>query len=313
MKLKDAISRIEEKGVPAIILLDGEEPYFIKEVVGAIRRALSGKNLVWRDYAKPTKDEPYFRDLRQVDLRFPTRVFFVRSADSLRWAGVQRFIDHPVKNSHLIFQVSKIPKEMTRRGLLVNCKKLNERKGEVEEWLIGLAKGQDLALSEVVARFLVSVYGADLMMLANEVKKFVILFEGRDVTVGDVEPYLMGTVGLSFTKMYAAIVRKDKKALIRTIMESQKDGTTQGLVGMLFSFVERFLTARAVRGVDVRDAAQTLGKSPYLVKMDMKHAGKFRGMGLWKAVRCLAEADQELKSGRASGASLLRAVEALCV
>lgn len=312
MKLKAAISRIEDKGVPAIILLDGEEPFFVRGVTDTIRRVFKEKSLVWKEYDKPTKDEPYYRDLRQVDLRFPIRVFFIRGADKLRWAGVQRFIDHPIKNTHLVLQVTKIPKDMARRGLHVNCKKLNERKGEVEEWLLALAKEQGLALSEVVARFLVSVYGSDLMLLDNEVKKFVILFEGRDMSVGDVEPFLMGTVGLSFTKTYAAVVNKDKKALIRSLIEAQKDNTVQGFVGMLFSFVERFLMARAVRGVDVRDAAQTLGKSPYLVKMDLKHAGKFRGMGLWKAVRFLAEADRELKSGRSSEASLVRAVESLC-
>lgn len=312
MKLADALTRIEDKGVPSIIMLDGEEPYFVGAVLSAIRKALKGKNLVWKDFEKPSKSEPYFTELRQVDLRFPTRVLVVRKADKMRWAGVQKFIDHPVKNTHLVLQVTKIPKEMARRGLHVNCKKLNDRKGEVEEWVLDQAKKAGLLVSETVARFLVASYGADLLLLSSEIRKFAILFKGRDVTVGDLEPYLLGPIGISFTKTYAAMIRKDKKALFRILIEAQKENNVQGFVGMLFSFAERFLMARAVKGVDLNDAAQTLGKSPYLIKMDLKHADKFRGMGLWKGVRFLAEADRELKSGRSSEASLFRAVEALC-
>jgi DNA polymerase III delta subunit len=315
MKATEALERIRQKGVPTLVQLHGEEPYFINLVLSGIRSFLMSRtsNVVWRDVGKP-KGISLWQDLRQRDLRLPTRVLVFRDLSSkVDFKPLVSYLEVPMKNTYVVVQGKELSKILERKGLLVDCSPLNERKGEVEQWLMEQGKELGVKITEAVARFLVSIYGSDLSFMRNELEKLVIMFEGQELQVGNIEPYLtVSSKGLSIFKTYNAWAKKDRRALLRLISDAEKEGEQQGLIGMWFSFVERFLSVMAVKGADIQDVAKTLGKSPFLIRMDQKNAKNFSTLVLWWVAYYLAEADKALKIGRSCSRMLVKVVDFLC-
>lgn len=315
MKLRESLERLRVKGVPPVIFMVGADAYFCSQVVRVVRSILEGdarKSIVWCEWEKPEKEARLLLELVQVDLRFPLKVHYIRSADKIPTAPVERFLDKPVKNTHLLIQFEKVPEKLQRRALLIDCEELSERKGEVEAWLIEEAQALDFKLHESTARFLVATHGNDLCMLHNELEKISYLFPKREVMVGDVSAFLFSMSGISIPKLQTILIHKDKKALMEMLREADQDQNLIGFVGMLFSFLDRWIVVRSVKSPDPKDVAQVLGKSPFMVRLDRDNSKAFRAMTLWRATRLLAEADRALKSGQTADVPLTKAVAVLC-
>lgn len=314
MKVTEVIERIKTKGVPSPLFLVGDDPYFNYTVNKTVRQVLEGQSktpIVWLEYEK-YEPNGFAVDLTQVDLRFPVKVYFLRKAEKAPVEVIKKFLDHPFKNTYIIMQLEKIPEALQRKGMQADCEPLNERKGEVELWLQKEALSLEFKLHDTTARFLLETFGNDLGTLRNELEKAALLFPKKEVVVGDLAPIVFSVVGLSAPRLQSVLIKKDRRAFLNMIKDAEESQNLPGFVGLLFSFLDRWIVVRSVKTNDDKEAAQVLGKSPFMVKLDREHAKNFKAMALWRAVRLLASADRAIKVGRSAEADLFRMVEILC-
>lgn len=315
MRIVEALDKIKTKGVPPIVFMVGSDPFFCYEVVLSVRKFLEsgGKNLIWREYEKYDKASSLSMTLAQSDLRFPLMVYLLRNADKAPAVAIKKFLDRAVKNTYILMQVEKVPEELQRKGMMVDCEPLNERKGEVEAWLMEEAKVLGFKLQETTARFMVGLFGNDLGVHHGELEKMAILFPKKEVSLGDVSTIMTSVSGISLPKLQSALVKKDKKLLLNLLRDAERDENLIGWVGIMFSFIDRWVVVRSVKTNDEKDIAQVLGKSPFIVHMDRESGKNFKAMSLWRASRLLALADRKLKMGMEAMPWLIKVVEELCV
>ncbi len=200
-------------------------------------------------------------------------------------------------------------KAIAKQGAAVNFERYSEN--EAASWASSTAKKRGTDLPIAVAHELVARTGRFISDIASETAKLCdYVGTERAVTTADldalVKPNLEYTVFEILEHFLAGRHREAFAQLYEAYREDER-GAPMQLMAFFASRFRMMLQARVLLdgGKNDRQAAESLGGSPYAAKKAVEATRRFTRKQLEDALLALAEADANLKSSRESAADAL--------
>ena len=312
------LRHIRERGPQPVYLIWGRERWFVDRAVGLVKKALfggpggdasrsvnydlfSGREAKAAALATACRTVPMFAERRLVVVREASKIL----ADA--WAAVAEYLDAPHESTCLLVDWGeKKPdgrlrwvKAAARHGVTAECRQLYDR--DVADFVAFAVRSRQRSIDADAAAYLGEVVGTDLHALDDAVER-VSLYAGDRQRIGleDVESCVADTRAHEVWDLTDAVGTRDLPRALRILARVREQGAAaQQLLAMLHRTVRQLWQAREVMaGGASRDAlAQALGLPPFVAGKVAEAARRFDTATLASAIRGLAAAEVETRTG----------------
>ena len=285
-----------------IYWLEGEEPFFIDEIVDyAENKILTeseasfnltvfyGKDADWTTVINACRRYPMFAEKQVVIIKEAQQM---KDIDKL-----ESYVENPLSST--IFVVSykdkkldartKFAKTVKTKGELLSTKKMYDNK--LPEWVNALLFHQNLAINPKALAILIDNIGNDLSRIKTEIEKLIVnLGTRKTITEDDIETYIGVSKEYNIFELQDAIGKRNiAKALkiIQYFEKNPKAAPIQLILPALYSFFSKVLTIFSANSTDEKVIAAVLGVNPYFVKDYMQAAKNYNYGGVEKILLLL--------------------------
>lgn len=274
MDYKDIINQIKAKTPAPVILLHGEESYYIDLISDAASNYLLedhekdfNQTIV---YGKDVNLAHLLEQVKQYPMMAERQLVIVKEAQEVKnWEMMERYFETPVPTTILILchkhkkadSRKKFFKNIKKSGIVFESKKLYEN--QVEPWIQNHLKVLGFTISQKAAALLVDFLGTDLSKIAKELEKLSIILE-KGTQISDV--HIEENIGISKDynpfELANAVAKKDiHKAhkIINYFEQNPKIAHPASLIPNLFNVFDRLMRAHFLKIRDPRQLQSTLG------------------------------------------------------
>ncbi len=290
MSAEKIIADFKKKNFKPIYWLEGDEPYFIDEIVSyAEHKILSeseagfnltifyGKDTHWADVLNACKRYPMFSEKQVVLLK---EAQHMKDIDKL-----ESYIETPLSSTIFIvaYKDKKIDGRSKFAGLLkkktelLTTKKLYDN--QLPDWANHMINLHGLSINPKALLLLVDHIGNDLSRLQNEIEKLAINLNGRKaITEDDIEKFIGISKEFNVFELQAAVGQKNLSKAIRInqyFAANPKAAPIQLTLPALFSYFSKVYSIFGVGSNDEKAIASALGVSPFFVKDYILAAKKY--------------------------------------
>ena len=186
---------------------------------------------------------------------------------------------------------------------LVDCAPKKGR--EVPKQVVSMARAHGKSIDLNAAEELVSRVGENSRMLDNELKRLSSMIDSTQITVADIEKYVMRTAEVKPWDFLNAVSSRNVARSLE-LLELQPKNSEVRLHALLVARLRELICAKALdaRGAG-RELARTLGMQDWQVRNHVSWARKFSMDELLDALRAAADVEADLK-GSADSALAFR-------
>lgn len=236
------------------------------------------------------------------------RVVLVRGADSIKASEEKELIEYiknPMESTCLVFiggakadKSSSFIKCLNEHGYLKPCNRLSDR--ELSGWIKKEALRQGKTITDEAASKLISIAGNNLRDIKGELDKIILFaFEKPGVDARDVEDAGLDCREETIFGLSDAIGAKDLKTALK-IFDKVSGEEPVKVLGAVSRQIRILLKIKALSRKKVSSSRMPplLGVPPFLLESYVKRSRRFTEKELKGAVKKLAEADMDLKTGR---------------
>ncbi|MGE7661429.1 DNA polymerase III subunit delta [Peribacillus sp. NPDC097197] len=201
----------------------------------------------------------------------------------------------------------KITKELKRKAVLIEAKKLGDR--ELKVWVKERVAEYQVQIDDQATELLLELAGTNLMMLTNELDKMALYVEDeKRITTEVVEKLVAKSLEQNiFTLVDSVLQRKMESAMtiLHDLLRQNEEpikilSVMAGQVRLMYQVKEL-----SRQGYSQQKIAGQLRVHPYRVKLALEKTGKFQEKELLSIIDDLAEADYRMKTGLADKAITL--------
>ncbi|MFJ7847325.1 DNA polymerase III subunit delta [Peribacillus sp. NPDC097264] len=201
----------------------------------------------------------------------------------------------------------KITKELKRKAVLIEAKKLGDR--ELKVWVKERVAEYQVQIDDQATELLLELAGTNLMMLTNELDKMALYVEDeKRITTEVVEKLVAKSLEQNiFTLVDSVLQRKMESAMtiLHDLLRQNEEpikilSVMAGQVRLMYQVKEL-----SRQGYSQQKIAGQLRVHPYRVKLALEKTGKFQEKELLSIIDDLAEADYRMKTGQADKAITL--------
>ncbi|MGE7601155.1 DNA polymerase III subunit delta [Peribacillus sp. NPDC097675] len=201
----------------------------------------------------------------------------------------------------------KITKELKRKAVLVEAKKLGDR--ELKVWVKERVAEYHVQIDDQATELLLELAGTNLMMLTNELDKMALYVDDdKRITVEVVEKLVAKSLEQNiFTLVDSVLQRRMESAMtiLHDLLRQNEEpikilSVMAGQVRLMYQVKEL-----SRQGYSQQKIAGQLRVHPYRVKLALEKTGKFQERELLSIIDDLAEADYKMKTGQADKAITL--------
>lgn len=281
MSAEKIIAEWKKGSFKPVYWLEGEEPYFIDQVVSyAEHKILNeseagfnltifyGKDADWASVVNACMRYPMFAE-RQVVL--------LKEAQQMRdIEKLENYIDNPLPSTIFVVSYkekkvdgrSKLAKLLKQKGELLTTKKMYEN--QLPEWAGNMIQQHGLSISQKALFLLVDHIGNDLSRMENEIEKLAVNLGARkNITEDDIENYIGVSKEFNVFELQSAIAQKDLSKAIRIIQyfeANPKAAPIQLILPSIYNFFSKVYMIYGLSGADEKSVAAALGVNPYFAK-----------------------------------------------
>ncbi|GAC1439716.1 MAG: DNA polymerase III subunit delta [Sediminibacterium sp.] len=302
MSAEKIIAEWKKGAFKPIYWLEGEEPFFIDQVVNyAEHRILNeseasfnltvfyGKDADWAAVINACRRYPMFAERQVVLLKEAQQM---RDIDKL-----EGYVENPLSSTVFVVSYkdkrvdgrSRLSKLLKQKGEMLSTKKMYE--SQLPEWAGQVVQQQGLSISQKALFLLVDHIGNDLSRIQNEIEKLAVNLGGRkNVTEDDIENYIGISKEFNVFELQDAVAKKDLSKAIRIIQyfeANPKAAPIQLVLPALYNFFSKVFMLYGVQRPDEKSAATALGVNPYFVKDYLSAAHRYDYNGVEKALLLL--------------------------
>ena len=345
MKYGEFMAKLRS-GVPHVMLLAGEEPYYIGKAETAILAALLPDEAERAASVQVLERDPSPYDLSGMLETVP--FLSEKSVLVLRGTGYFRekkgaaedapkgkareketerllaaLADMPETN-YVIFESGakadkrkKITKAVEKAGAVLDAEP--ERPWTIEQWLRGRLAEMGRSFDREAMAYFMSVVSVmktiSLSFLDRELEKLTLYTDAPRFTRADLERAFSSVPEVSGFALYDAISARDVKKALAVLEREIRDGTYLPLIlAGLVRHVRQLWQAKRLMAKGIRGKAlgQPLELNPFIAEKLGQAAQGFDETTLREAFLELADADYLLKTGQAGPELLEHAVISLC-
>jgi len=285
-----------KKGIfKPIYWLEGEEPYFIDQVIdyaehNIMNESEAGFNLTvfygrdadWATVVNTCMRYPMFAERQVVLLK---EAQGMRDIDKL-----EGYIENPLTSTIFVVSYkdkkvdgrSKLARTLKQKGEMLTTKKLYD--SQLPEWATQVIKQQGLSITQKALFILVDHIGNDLSRMYNEIEKLVVnLGTRKNITEDDIENYIGVSKEFNVFELQDAIARKDIAKSLRIIQyfkANPKAAPIQMLLPALYNFFSKVFMIFSTGTNDEKTLSVTLGITPFFVKDYVQAARNYNYQGI---------------------------------
>ena len=229
MSAEKIIAEWKQKKFKPLYWLEGEEPFFIDEVVDyAEHKILNeseasfnltvfyGKDADWASVVNACMGYPMFGERKVVLLKEAQQMKDIEK--------LENYIQKPLASTVLVISYkykkldarTKFSKSVKQHGELFSTKKIYEN--QLPEWTKEMVESFGLTINHTALLLLVDHIGNDLSRLKNEIEKISInLHKRKNITEEDIENYVGISKEFNVFELQDAISQKNLPKAIRII------------------------------------------------------------------------------------------------
>jgi DNA polymerase-3 subunit delta len=302
MSVEKIIGDWKKGNFKPVYWLEGEEPYFIDQVVNyaehkILNESEAGFNLTvfygrdadWAAVVNACRRYPMFAE-RQVVL--------LKEAQHMKdLEKLEGYVENPLPST--IFVVSykekkvdartKFAKTLKAKGEMMTTKKLYDN--QLPEWANGMVQQHGLSITQRALLLLVDHIGNDLSRIENEIEKLAVnLGTRKSITEDDIENYIGVSKEFNVFELQDAVAKKDLPKAIRIIRyfeANPKAAPIQLILPSLYTFFSKVYMIFGAGSNDEKQIATSLGINPYFMKDYMAAARNYNHPGVEKILLLL--------------------------
>ncbi|PLS15170.1 DNA polymerase III subunit delta [Bacillus sp. M6-12] len=326
----DVWKSIRKKQFAPVYLLYGTEAFLINETKQLLlEHVLQEEELDFNLSAIDMEETPVDIALEEVEtLPFmgEKRLVFLQNAAFLTSEKQKQKVDHNVKKLEeylanpapysivvitapyeKLDERKKITKELKRKAVVVEAKKLNDQ--ELKVWIRERAAASHVQIDEDAIDLMIGMAGTNLMLLTNEIDKIALYAEeSKRITTDIIEKLVAKSFEQNVFTLVDKVLQRNVAESIRIYHELLRQNEEPiKILGLMASQVRTLYQVKEfIRlGYGQQKIAAALKIHPYRVKLASEKAGKFNEQELLGLIHDFAEADYRMKTGQADKAITL--------
>ncbi len=285
-----------------IYWLEGEEPYFIDQVIqfaenhllptneAAFNRTIFyGKDAQWTEVVNACMRYPVFAE-RQVVL--------LKEAQHMRdILKLEHYLEKPLSSTVLVIaykdkkvdQRTKFSKLLKEKCVILSTKKMYDEK--LPEWASEMISGKGFSIKKDALALLIDHIGNDLVRIQQEVEKMAInLGERKNITANDIETFIGISKEYNPFEFQAALAGKNLAKALRIIQyfkENPKAAPLVFLLTTLYSFFSKVYTLFEMQEVNMQSAMNIFYRNPVSSKQALQAYENYGFKGIEKILLLL--------------------------
>jgi len=311
MSLNQLQNIIQAGPLPGLILLYGQESYFIEEGLQAIRNAVvlpenrdfnlsqfHGKDFKAIDIVEQARTFPIFSDRRLIIIKN------VHEASADQLDGLLSYIEDPVPETVLLLTAEKIDARrkiyqiLKKNGTAIEFKKIYEN--QLPSFVRDMAKSFNVTLTGGALKLFCKRVGTNLVEVQGELEKLVGYLGERDLAdENDVAAIVSDTRIESVFDLTDALGQGDSSTALKLLDRLLAEG--QAPLMVLAMMTRHFRQMWKVRELTAQKVPQSeypkrVGVSPYFLKGLMQQASRFDSQHYRQVFSQFLATDLALKS-----------------
>ena len=341
MNYQDFMHRVQRNDIPHIIILSGEERYFIDKALKYLCQKLSdgSPDAIEKLPASIGEDELVNR-LETVPFLMPKNVFVVEDAPFFSQKGkvtsenedkdngkaelLQNELSSMPDFSYIIFVMDgkadkrkKLTKTVEKVGLVLEAEPV--RPWNLDGWLKpklrSIGKELDRDAYEYLSKAVSMMQNVPLSYLDAEFDKMVLFSSEKRISKSEIVEAFSGLPDVSLFALTDAISEKNAKKALIVLHRQLKDGTYFApILTLVARHVRQLWQARILRakGAQDKELAKALGLHPFIAKKAAEAAQQFSDEQLKQVLIRISDADYAMKTGTGGNEMLEGIVISLC-
>ncbi len=302
MSVEKIISDFKQKKFKPFYWLEGEEPFFIDEVMHyAEHHILSeaeasfnlsvfyGRDAHWVDIMNTCRKYPMNADLQVVLLK---EAQHMKDLEKL-----EPYFENPLKTTVFVVSYkdkkvdgrSKLSKTLKQKGELVTTKKIYDN--QLPDWASNLIQQHGLTIQQKALFLLIDHIGNDLSRIKNEIEKMAVNLNGRkNITEEDIETYIGISKEFNVFELQDALGKKNTPKAIRILQyfeSNPKAAPVPMMLPALYNFFSKVYMIFGIDNKDERSIATSIGVNPYYIKDYLQSSRNYGQQGIEKILLLL--------------------------
>ncbi len=302
MSAEKILSDFKKKNFKPVYWLEGEEPFFIDEVVEyAEHKILTESEASFNlsvFYGKDTDWATVINACRRYPMFAEKQVVIIKEAQQMRDIDkLEGYIENPLQSTILVVSYkekkidsrTKFAKTVKSKGELLSTKKLYDN--QLPEWVNAIAYGNGLSIAPKALAILIENIGNDLSRIKTEIEKLTVNLGARKtITEDDIETYIGVSKEYNIFELQDAIAKKNVAKALKIIQYFEKNpkaAPIQLILPSLYSFFSKVYTIYSVGSSDEKLIASALGINPYFAKDYIQASKNYNHNGVEKILLLL--------------------------
>jgi DNA polymerase-3 subunit delta len=322
MSAVEIIKDLKARKFKPLYLLQGEEPYYIDQVVDYIENhVLSDAEKGFNQtvlYGKDTDMSTILNAAKRYPMMSDYQVIIVKEAQDLKWAKetegkdaevVLNYFEKPLPSTILVLAYKyanfdkrkKIYKAIAQKGVVFQSDLVRDYK--LMPWIEEHVKEKGYKIAPQAAALMAEYLGTDLSKIANEVEKLCLNI-GKETTIQT--DHIQKNIGISkeynvFELQKALASRNVFKCnqIINYFADNPKANPMVMVMANLNAYFTKILKYHYLPNKN--DAAKELGVSPYFIKDYENAARTFGDFKTFEIISLLREYDLKSKGLDSTG------------
>jgi DNA polymerase-3 subunit delta len=308
---KKILDDLKKKEYAPVYFLQGEEPYFIDQIVNYIdKKVLSEGEKSFNQvvlYGKETDFKQVVDQAMQFPMMSSHRVVIVKEAQSMPTLDkLETYLKNPSPQTILVIahKYKKVDKRkkgfwnaIKKNAVILETKKLYDN--QVPQYITAMAKDNKLSIDNKTAFILSEHLGNDLSKIANEIDKLALnLPAGSTIDANHVQEYVGISKEYNVFELQNALGQKNKAkayAIIKYLAQHSKANPIQRNIGSFFNYFSTLFLAKKYEKADDRTFASKAKVNPYFAKDYKSAAGNYTMDQIKRAFKLIHEMDKSSK------------------
>lgn len=302
MTAEKIIGDLKKKAFKPVYWLEGEEDYFIDQVVNFAEHQLlpeseAGFNLTVM-YGKDTDWATVVNACRRYPMFAEFQVVILKEAQEMRQIEkLEAYVDKPLGSTVLVVAYkskkvdgrTRLAKLLKEKGVLLTTKKLYDN--ELPDWTQNMVRSKGFTITNKALFLLIDHIGNDLSRLRNEIDKLALnLGERTSITEDDIERYIGVSKEFNVFELQQALGSRDMYKAIRIIQyfeANPKAAPIQLILPSLYNFFSKVLLVYASPSKDENTVATTIGVNRFFARDYLQAAQRYSQAGVEKILLLL--------------------------
>ncbi len=311
-----AKQRLARGDFPRFLLLQGEERFLGRELIGFLRRRLEARDgsLDYVEWDESAGEAEVCQMLATIPFGSEKRLAVINNPSPAALENYLR-IANPSVVLVLLFETrlktsTRAYRFLVENGWVVDCSPLRGR--DLARWLVEEARSRKKDITPSAIEYLRFLCGDSLARLRQEVEKASLYLGGESqvITVEVLKEVGSRTAGRSIFELVDAVAEGKTELVKEALAEISAQGQPPVLVVTLLSRHFLLMLEMAClleEGVLPQKISEAMGIQPFVAKKMLQQLSSFSIAGLERILEALLELDAALKQGRGNPQLLLEA------